>query len=207
MKSHLDLQDELAAAQWAVTRLNLIIAALIGVGIVFAFNDWIVVFLITLAPAGWLFFSIRPALMDRLAYRKQYLHFAQMTENIVVFSQYEGDQTVVSTREFAIAWLKITGNTNVKVLSAIYEDTRNFVQWIDEKGNLSTLSFERLPTDFRCSWERWEVICKEFKDKIDRQLIESHRAKDNDWVDQYMMKQIPSDQIKILLHGNWGRDE
>jgi hypothetical protein len=198
MNRPLSIHDELDAAKWALMRLDLMTAAVAGLGIVFAANGYMFVFLFLLAPAGWMLMSIRPELQTRLAYRKQFLHFAQMTENIAVFSTEKGDDTVVASRDFAVAWLKITGNTNVKVVSGIYEDTRFFVHQVDEKGKIVFQSHERLPADFRCDWQRWEVICQEFKNRIDRQLIEANRQKDNAWVDEYMMRQVTSDQLQNL---------
>lgn len=201
MNRPLNINHELEAAKWAVSRLDLMTAGVTGLGLVFAANGWMFVFLIHIAVAGWMLMSVRPELNARLAYRKQYLHFVQMTENIAVFSAYPGDHSVVASRDFAISWLKATGNTNVRVISGIYEDTRFFVHSIEENGKVKMQSYERLPADFRCDWERWGVICQEFKNRIDRQLIEANRQKDNEWVDEYMMKQTPAELIEQLLNG------
>ena len=64
------------------------------------------------------------------------------------------------------------------------------------RGHIESRSYERLPQDFRCTWERFEETCQEFKNKIDRSLIEDHRRKDNEWVDTWMMHQTPFDEIK-----------
>lgn len=196
------LEDELRAAQWALTRIYLIIGALCFLAMVLMANDWAIGFLL-FAPAGWLYFSVRPVLIEQLIFRKQYLHFAQLTENIAIFSDSEGDEKVAASRNYALAWLQNTHNTNVKVISGIYEDTRWFVHWIDGRNSVQSRSYERLPADFRCSWERFEEICLEFKNKIDRSLIEDHRRKDNEWVDTYMMNQLTDEEIKDLIKGRW----
>lgn len=198
----LNLEDELRAAQWALTRIYLIVGALCFLAIVLLSNDWIIGLLLFL-PAGWLFFSVRPHLIEQLHFRKQYLYFAQLTENIAIFSDAPGDDKVVGARQYALAWLQTTGNTNVKVISGIYEDTRWFVHWIDGRNSVQSRSYERLPADFRCAWERFEETCMEFKNKIDRSLIEDHRRKDDEWVDTYMMNQLTDEEIKNLIQGRW----
>jgi len=194
--------DELDAARWSVTRVYLMIGLSCGIATVVLLNGYIAG-LVFFLPAGWLYFSLLPPLEQVLAYRKQYLHFAQLTENIAIFSESPGDDKVVAARLFALEWLQTTGNTNVKVISGIYEDTRWFVHWVDGRGNIASHSYERLPADFRCSWERFEEIATEFKNRIDRSLIEDHRRKDDGWVDTYMMNQLTDEEIKELIKGRW----
>lgn len=195
MNKPLNLENELRAAQWAVTRIDLMALACLFVLAVLLYNDWVIGIMFFL-PAGWLFLSVRPPLIEQLEYRKQYLYFAQLTENLVAFSDAPGDTKVVAARQFALEWLRITENTRVKFISGIYEDTRFFVHWVDVRGHIESRSYERLPQDFRCTWERFEETCQEFKNKIDRSLIEDHRRKDNEWVDTWMMHQTPFDEIK-----------
>jgi hypothetical protein len=187
-----NIERELAAAQWSILRLNLLGAAGVFLGGTFMCNSWPLLGLLIIGLTVAFYFSARPRLMEVLEYRRNWIAFAQMTEeSIFVFSRYPGDPLVEAKRKEALTWLERVGNTNVKVVSAIYGHTRFFVDWVDETtGKIDGRSYEQDPADFRCDFERFEELCADFKNRIDRALIESQFERSPAFVAEHMMNQI-----------------
>lgn len=192
-EKHLHLPDELRAAEWAMDRINIAAGGLVLFALLLCAKLHPMAGIPVLIVTVYLYLRISGPVRDELRYRRKYFHFAQLNENIVCFSEYPGDNTVLIGREHALEWLKITGNTRVKVLSGIYDDTRFFVHSVSAAGSVSVKSYERQPEDFRPTWERWTEMCRQFRDRIDRQTIEEFRRKDDLWTDVYLFNQAEYD--------------
>ena len=129
---------------------------------------------------------------DALIERQKVVALKQQTDNILVMSNHETDDTVAAYFEKALLRLKQVGNPHgVKVHMIIFRDVRIFSAWWDAKGNRQHETAWREKGSSFESWEQYQQACHEFylndRDERLRELRKGEAGKS--WVDENIFKQ------------------